>query len=141
MRFWDTSAAVAMPAGQHKGSGLDSLTEDDPAMAIWWGTKVEMLSAFCRLRREGRADEAAFEELLRGIDVLCRQADEIQPSEDLRQVAVRLVKSHCLTAADSLQLAAAVVWADRDPSNAEFVCLDKRLRTAAGVEGFRVLPA
>lgn len=43
--------------------------------------------------------------------------------------------------ADSLQLAAALIWSGNHPEGFEFVCLDTRLRDAAQAEGFSVLPA
>lgn len=43
-----------------------------------------------------------------------------------------------LTAADSLQLAAALIGADHDASTLEIVCLDARLSAAARREGFTV---
>jgi hypothetical protein len=48
---------------------------------------------------------------------------------------------HPLRAADSLQLAAALVAADHDPTTLELVCLDARLATADRREGFRVIDA
>lgn len=141
MKFWDTSALVALPAGQHPESGLDALVKGDTGVVLWWGTRVEMVSAACRLRRESRIDEETFAQLLTAFDELCKQADEIEPSEGLRQAAVRLVRVHNLTAADALQLAAALAWADGSSEAAGFVSLDRRLRKAAAAEGFRVLPA
>ncbi|MBA2251932.1 MAG: hypothetical protein H0W13_04380, partial [Nitrospirales bacterium] len=47
---------------------------------------------------------------------------------------------HPLRAADSLQLAAALVWANRQAVGHHFVCLDQRLREAAHREGFVLLP-
>ncbi len=49
-------------------------------------------------------------------------------------------KTHPLSAADALQLAAGLLWADGRPAHHDFVCLDQRLREAAQREGFRVLP-
>jgi uncharacterized protein len=46
---------------------------------------------------------------------------------------------HPLRAADALQLAAAVVAAERDPPSLEFVSLDDRLLEAASREGFRTV--
>ena len=46
---------------------------------------------------------------------------------------------HERRAADSLQLAAALIAADHDPSSLESVCLDTRLTSAARREGFAVL--
>ena len=140
MRFWDSSALLTLSAGQPQAPSLQPVMDDDPKTAIWWGTRVEMVSGACRLRREGRFDEAGFQDLLAGIDQTCREADEVDPSEKLREEAVRLIKVHELRAGDALQLAAALEWAGRNPRGAGFVCMDKRLREAAAKEGFSVLP-
>jgi predicted nucleic acid-binding protein len=47
-----------------------------------------------------------------------------------------MLRVHPLRAADALQLAAATVAAEHDPSSLELVCLDQRLSEAAGKEGF-----
>jgi predicted nucleic acid-binding protein len=67
-------------------------------------------------------------------------ADEVAPAEHVRTASVRILRVHDLRAADSLQLAAALIWINHDPSGAGFVCLDKRLREAAAKEGFDVHP-
>ena len=64
---------------------------------------------------------------------------EILPSEIVRSVAQRLLRVHPLPAADSLQLAAAVVASEREPATLEFVSLDERLTEAASREGFPVI--
>jgi hypothetical protein len=65
--------------------------------------------------------------------------DEIVPTDAVRRTAERLLRAHPLRAADSLQLAAALIAADHDPTSLEIVCLDDRLSTAARREGFSVL--
>jgi hypothetical protein len=45
-----------------------------------------------------------------------------------------------LRAADSLQLAAALLWTRGRPAGHDLVCLDERLREVAVSEGFAVLP-
>lgn len=64
----------------------------------------------------------------------------MQP-EELATIALRLLASHPLRAADALQLAAALVWARGQPGGHEIVCLDDRLASAALLEGFTVLPS
>ena len=66
--------------------------------------------------------------------------DEILPSEAVRGIAQRLLRVHALRAADSLQLAAALVAAERDPASLPLVSLDQRLGEAATREGFTVEP-
>jgi hypothetical protein len=62
------------------------------------------------------------------------------PADDIRIMAARLLRVHPLRAADSLQLAAALLWAGKTPFGQYFVCLDNRLRQAAMKEGFTLLP-
>jgi uncharacterized protein len=72
---------------------------------------------------------------------LVKTGEEVAPTETLRKKAERLLAVHTISAADAMQLAAAMVWARDDPAGHGFVCLDDRLRDAAGREGFQVLPA
>ena len=65
---------------------------------------------------------------------------EIQPSHRVRDAAARALTLHSLSAADALQLAAGLLWADGHPAQHDFVCLDQRLRGAAHAEGFQLLP-
>ncbi len=64
---------------------------------------------------------------------------EIVPSDAVRRTAERLMRVHSLRAADSLQLAAALIAADHDPATLDLVCLDARLGAAARREGFAVV--
>ena len=51
-----------------------------------------------------------------------------------------LLMVHPLRAADGLQFAAALVWAEESPAGLEVGCLDQNLREAAMREGFTLLP-
>jgi predicted nucleic acid-binding protein len=59
----------------------------------------------------------------------------------VRRRAERLAAVHPLTAADALQLAAALVASGDRPETLDFVTLDSRLAAAAQIEGFRVIGA
>jgi len=101
---------------------------------------VECFSAFAHLRRDGILTLGE-ERRLRGLmSRLVGDWTEVLPGNGVREHAGRLLLRHPLRAADSLQLAAAMVWADGNPGEREFVCLDRRLREAASQEGFRVIP-
>jgi predicted nucleic acid-binding protein len=65
---------------------------------------------------------------------------EIQPSEAIRVTTERLLAVHTLRAADAFQLAAALAWCRSRPAGQSMVTLDSRLRSAAGREGFDILP-
>ena len=114
---------------------------DDPEMIVWWASPVECGSAVHRLRREGVfvAEEAA--QVLAALTDAFDAANIVQPGDDVAATALRLLAVHPLRAGDALQLAAALVWAQGSrPGDRGFVCLDERLRTAATLEGFHVLP-
>jgi hypothetical protein len=68
------------------------------------------------------------------------EAHVVEPTDDVRIHALRVLRLHPLRAADALQLAAAIVWCRARPYGAAFVCLDDRLRGAAAREGFTVEP-
>lgn len=65
---------------------------------------------------------------------------EITPSEEVRSLATELLRRHSLRAADAPQLGAASLYRHRSGQLLSFVCLDDRLRDAARIEGFTVLP-
>ena len=139
MRFWDTSALVPLLLEQEATGEVEKLLARDTGIAAWWGTSVECRSAAARLRREERLTVGEEDQVLKLLDSLRVSWLEILPSEEVRNTAHRLLRLHALTAADSLQLAAARVWAG-SLEGAEFVTYDERLALAARLEGFRVLP-
>lgn len=140
MTFWDTSAVLTLITAQSGSSELEMILKNDPGMVVWWGTRVEAVSGVCRLRREGEIDEKTQSVLLANLETVTTDADQIEPTEQVRSAAVRVLRIHSVRAGDALQLAAALVWTDHSPKGIAFVCLDKRLRNAAECEGFKVLP-
>lgn len=137
MRFWDTSAIIPLLVAEPNSARVHELLERDPDMAVWWSTPVECWSALSRLHREGKIgmrDEDGARAL---IELLRSTWYEVLPSEEVRLQARRLLRLHALRAADSLQLAAALVWADGDTT--EFVSFDTHLRRAALLEGLQVV--
>jgi len=140
MKFWDASAVLPLCLQEPQSLNLKKLCVRDGAMVAWWGTAVECYSAVARLRREqvfSADDETQVRTVLHA---LLATWTEIEPSLVVREQAGRVLLLHPLRAADALQLAAAIVWADGRPTGHEFVCLDQRLREAAQREGFTVLP-
>ena len=141
MRLWDTSALLSVLLRQRATAALKAILSSEESLALWWGTKVEAVSAVCRLRRSGEITEALASRLLTRIHALAEAAYEVEPTEEVRAAACRILRVHELRAADALQLAAGLVWAEYRPSGMGFVCLDARLREAAAREGFEVSPA
>lgn len=140
MTYWDSSAVVTLLVEQPFSGQLLRLASTRSGMFTWWGTKVECVSALMRLSRDGFVSDAETDEAMRSLDMLLKGCTEVQPVEDVRRTSVRLLRVHPLRSADSLQLAAALVACQHQPTKIAFVCLDTRLRTAASREGFRVLP-
>ena len=64
----------------------------------------------------------------------------ILPVDEVRTRAAGLLTLHPLRAADALQLAAALTWTEGLPKGERFVCLDRRLREAARLQGFTAMP-
>jgi predicted nucleic acid-binding protein len=140
VKFWDASAVIPLLLREPNSLAIRKLLARDPGLVAWWGTPVECISAFARLRRDGILTLGE-ERRLRGlVGRLVGDWTEVLPGNGVREQAGRLLLRHPLRAADSLQLAAAMVWADGNPGEREFVCLDRRLREAASQEGFRVIP-
>ena len=136
MRFWDASGIVPLLVRQARTRDMEHLLEQDPAMVTWWGTPVECLSALMRLVREGRLSDDDVRDAERRLHELRNSWDEVLPGEACRRTAERMLRVHALRAADALQLAAALIAADHDPSRLEVVCLDQRLIEAGRKEGF-----
>ena len=74
------------------------------------------------------------------LDAITAAAHELQPTEEVRATACRVLRVHELRAADALQLAAGLVWAEHHPAGLSFLCLERKLREAAEREGYIVLP-
>ncbi len=139
MKFWDSSAIVPLLLPEAPADKLFDLLEREPVMLVWWGTPVECASAVARREREGGLRVAEASAALERLRDLADGWQEILPGDAVRTTAQRLLRVHPLHAADSLQLAAAVVAADQERATLEFVSLDERLREAASREGFPVL--
>jgi uncharacterized protein len=141
MKFWDTSALLPLLVDEPPRERLFALLEEDSEVLAWWGTPVEMASAVARREREEVLTAEEVATALAAARALSESWHEIVPSDAVRRTGERLLRTHPLRAADALQLAAALVAADHDPTSLEMVCLDERLRVAARREGFSVLGA
>lgn len=140
MMFWDASAIIPLCINEPQTKFVRAFVQEDEAIVAWWGSLVECYSAFSRLRREGFLDASGEDQIRQLIGILSDTWIEIEPGEEVRDIAGRLLMNHPLRAADSLQLAAALVWVGKTPRGDKFICLDRRLREAARKEGFTLLP-
>jgi predicted nucleic acid-binding protein len=139
MRFWDASAVLPLLVPERRSKVLAGYLKEDPAAAVWWGTRVECASALARLERETRLSGADAGRARQRLDEAALEWTEVPPIERVRDQAMRLLRLHPLRAADALQLAAALVMSEHEPKTLPFVTLDHQLAEAAGREGFPVL--
>ena len=139
MKFWDASAIVPLLVAESATRSVQALARRDSDMLAWWGSRVECASAVARLERDALLDR---KDAALAFDRLNQLADgwhEIEPSEILRENAVRFLRVHPLREAEALQLAAAFLAAERRPSSLQVVTLDERLADAARKEGFELV--
>ncbi len=141
MKFWDSSAIIPLCIDEQQTHAVRNIAHKDGSIVVWWGTAVECYSAIARMRRDGALTSEDESEVIAVLSELAEVWMEIEPSNDMRDITRRLLSNYPLRAADSLQLAAAVIWADKSPKGHHFVSFDARLSTAARNEGFTVLPS
>jgi predicted nucleic acid-binding protein len=118
---------------------LQALAAKDPDMLVWWGSEVECVSALARLERNATLDPQAGVLALHRLKQLADGWHVIDPSDIIRETAMRFLRVHALRAADALQLAAAFIAAEQRPSSLELITLDDRLAGVARKEGFVVV--
>jgi predicted nucleic acid-binding protein len=140
VKFWDSSAILPLLVHEDGTHAALARLRDDPQLAVWWGTPVECASAIARLERDGAAADRVAEAFAR-LDDLAQAWIEVEPHDDIRAVARRLLRVHPLRAADALQLAAAYLVSEGRPATLEVLTLDERVRLAALKEGFVAHPA
>jgi predicted nucleic acid-binding protein len=138
VRFWDSSAIVPLVVSEASSSLLLNLYRADTTVLVWALTSTEVTSALCRRQREGVLDRIQLQAAEARLRRLREDWTETQDIDPVRQRAERLLHVHPLSAADSLQLAAALMATEERPQRLPFVTLDDRLGEAADREGFRV---
>ncbi len=139
MRFWDSSAIVPLLVYETATSRAQQLFEEDTEIIVWWSSTIEVVSALARLERSGTLESSTTEKAIDALSELNSHWHEIQPSNRIREVAVRLLRTHPMRAADSLQLSAAIAACLNSPSTLPFVTFDERLISIARKEGFTAL--
>jgi uncharacterized protein len=137
--FWDTSGIVPLCSLQSQSAPARQHARVYSRQVVWWATPVEALSAFHRLSREGQLTREGLRQALARLEYLRGRWSEIQPSEEARHNAERLLATHKLRAADAFQLAAALVWCGNRTRGRVFIGAESSLADAAETEGFTVI--
>lgn len=139
MNFWDTSAIVPLLVREADTPVREAQIKETDGIVVWWSTRVECVSALCRRKREGHLSQAAIQAAMTRLRALDQRWMVVSPSQAILSRTERLLKLHPLRAADSLQLAAALLATREDPENCTFHTADTRLAHAAEQEGFTVI--
>ncbi len=139
MRFWDTSALVPLLILERGTPIVARWLRQDPVVIVWTLTRVELISALARHRREAPRDAAALIAAQHDLQEAWERWSEVTAVDVVRRQAERIVEIHPLKAADALQIGAALVAVQQNPALYEFVTLDEPQATTAEREGLRVL--
>ena len=139
MRFWDTSALIPLLVAEPATARAERWLRADPDVVVWALTRVELLSALARRRRDEPGAARRIAAARREILSAWGRWSEVTAIEIVRRHAERVVETHPLRAGDALQIGAALVTAEGHPGTLEFVTFDRRQADAAEREGFRVL--
>ena len=136
--FWDASALVPLCIHEVASHQARSCLRKFAPVA-WWGSLVEVHSGICRLHREKQITDLDKQGALARLRLLSNGWKEILPIDQVRESATQLLDNYVLRAADSLQLAASLIWCGRHPAKRMFICGDERLSQAASAVGFSVV--
>jgi len=140
VKFWDTSALVPLIVDEPATPVMRGILARDRDVVVWMLTSVELLSTLGRL---GRASGEALSDVLPGARLdamdLFKRWVAVTHVEGVRRRAERLVGVHPLSAADAMQLGAALLVSGDRPETLDFVTLDQPLGRSAQLEGFRVI--
>jgi predicted nucleic acid-binding protein len=139
VKFWDASAVVPLVALEKETDECRTLLAEDTDIVVWLLTPLEVISALTRRLREKSLKPTEFSRSKEQLATLERTWSEVIFVERVRERARRLLETHPLRAAESLQLAAALLTSEETPQDFPFVTLDRRLGGAAEKEGFHVI--
>ena len=137
--FWDTSAIVPLCCFQTQTARATRVARLYARQVTWWATSVEAIGSLNRLYREQALTALGRQQALTRLDHLRRRWNEIQPTDEVRDRAERLLGVHKLRAADAFQLAAALAWCGQKAHGRHFIGANADLGNAAEAEGFTVI--
>lgn len=140
MRYWDASALVPLIVSEADSDLVRGWLSEDDHIVTWVWTRTEITSAIARRMREGRLSQPQRRRVFDRLDALADSWDEVTDVLAVRSRANALLMRYPLRAADAGQLGAALVLRDQLARPLTFVCRDRRLLSAADLEGLR-LPA
>ena len=138
MSFWDSSALVPLCTSEARSILAGRLWKQFSEKFVWWETSVEICSALARLERENKISAQKRSKAEQRLEILEKVWTEIQPEPRIKELARTFPSTYGLKAADSLQLAAALVWCNEIPKNKDFISGDAKLLKVAEDVGFTI---
>lgn len=133
--FWDTSVLVTLCVDQ-TSTPQALLFEGKYRIAVWWATRVEIVSALAQLLRQKKITDPEYAHGKQQAEGIANLWRVIAPSAKIALDARAVLDHYPIRAADALQLAAAMEWCEGNPTGNVFLSFDQRLREAAGLAGF-----
>ena len=134
MRYWDASALAPLLVAERDTELVRSWLSDDDRIVTWVWTRTQIVGAVERRTRDGSLSRSQRREVLRRLDAFARSWDEVTDVLAVRSRANALLARHPLRAADAGQLGAALLVQEQLAGVLDFVCLDRRLSSAAELE-------
>src|ERR1700746_3635590 len=107
--FWDASALVPLCIHEKRTPQARSYLRGF-RQVVWWGSFLEVYSAICRLHRATELSDLGKSSAVQRLKQISSTWLEIIPDDQVRDLAVQSLDKYALRAADSLQLAASLVW-------------------------------
>ncbi len=138
MSFWDSSALVPLCINEPRSISAGKLWKQFPEKFVWWETSVEISSALARIERENKITAAQRQKAEKRLETLEKIWREIQPFIRVKELARTFPALYGLKAADSMQLASALVWCQEKPKNRDFISGDEKLIKVAETVGFTI---
>lgn len=138
MKYWDASALVPLIVSEADSDLVRGWLSDDDHVVTWVWTRTEIVSAIARRMREGLLSQPERRRVFDRLDTLADRWDEVTDMLAVRSRANALLMRYPLRAADAGQLGAALVLREPFVRPLTFVCRDRRLLSAADLEGFRM---
>jgi uncharacterized protein len=136
MSFWDSSALVPLCTNEPRSILAGRLWKMFPQKFVWWETSVEISSALARINRENKITSEQRLNAEKRLEILETVWVEIQPNSRIKELARTFPTQYNMKAADSLQLASALVWCNEKPKGKDFVSGDEHLIKVAASIGF-----
>lgn len=131
--FLDSSALAKRFLFEVGTARLRDLLSEAQAVGLCWLASAEVISAFCRLRREGEVSEAGYSTLKRDLGYFLEDCSIVSITDAVLARTVWFLERWPLRAADALHCACAAEWeADL------FLSADARQCLAARAAGLAV---